>query len=80
MSSFQSKEQFLKQFEAIVEGIKQTKTRVGNKLDDEKVKRDELSAQLMSLVDLQRKYAMCVKKFTVECQRNAELSARLASV
>lgn len=80
MSNAQSKEQFLKQLESIVEGVKQTKTKVRNKCEDEKAKRDGLNSQLMCLIEQQRKYANAVKQFTIECQRNEDLLLRLKSM
>lgn len=77
MSNLQSKEQFLNQFDAIVDGVRQTKIKVKNKCDDEKAKRDGLNAQLLCLVEQQRKYVAAVKQFTTECQRNEELLKRL---
>lgn len=77
MSNAQSKEQFLKQLESIVDGVKQTKIKVRNKCDDEKAKRDGLNGQLMCLIEQQRRYAAAVKQFTSECQRNETLQARL---
>lgn len=77
MSNAQSKDQFLKQLETIVEGVKQTKVKVRNKCEDEKAKRDGLNAQLMCLVEQQRRYAAAVKQFTAECRRNEDLQKRL---
>ncbi|XP_055637775.1 coiled-coil domain-containing protein 93 isoform X2 [Toxorhynchites rutilus septentrionalis] len=76
MLSFSSREQFLQQFENIVEGIRVNKTKVKRKCDDERAKRDGLNAQLLCLVEQQRKYAATVKQLTVECQRNEALLAR----
>lgn len=80
MSNAQSREQFLQQLETIVDGVKQTKTKVKNKCDDEKAKRDGLNAQLLCLVEQQRKYAAAVKQFTSDCKRNEDLMLRLKSL
>lgn len=80
MANVQSREQFIKQFESILDGIKQSKTKVQNKYDDEKAKRDGLNAQLLCLVEQQRKYATAIKQFTKECQRNEELLVKLNSL
>lgn len=77
MSNTTSREHFLKQLDTIVGGVKQTRTKVRNKCEDEKAKRDGLNGQLTCLVEQQRKYAVAVKQFTIECKRNAELLARL---
>lgn len=71
---------FLKQLEAIVTGVKQTKAKVHARCADERAKRDGLNAQLQCLVEQQRKYATAVKEFTAECRRNAELVARLRAL
>lgn len=76
MQSFSSREQFVQQFETIVEGIRTTKAKVKTKCDDERTKRDGLNAQLLCLVEQQRKYAATVKQLTAECQRNEALLRR----
>lgn len=80
MTTPQSREQFLKQFEAIVDGVKQTHNKVRQKCDDEKVKRDALNSQLMHLIEQQRKYATAVKQLTRECQRCEALMMHLKSI
>lgn len=76
MQSFNSREQFAQQFETIVEGIRTNKAKVKAKCDDERAKRDGLNAQLLCLVEQQRKYAATVKQLTAECQRNEALLRR----
>ncbi|EAT40713.1 AAEL007572-PB [Aedes aegypti] len=76
MQSFNSREQFVQQFETIVEGIRNNKAKVKTKCDDERAKRDGLNAQLLCLVEQQRKYATTVKQLTAECQRNEALLRR----
>lgn len=76
MQSFNSREQFVQQFETIVDGIRNNKTKVKKKCDDERAKRDGLNAQLLCLVEQQRKYAATVKQLTAECQRNEALLRR----
>lgn len=80
MTNPNAREQFIKQFEQIVAGVKQTQIKVKCKCDDEKAKRDGLNGQLMSLIEQQRKYAAAVKQLTKECQKNEALSARLKSI
>ncbi|XP_058448225.1 coiled-coil domain-containing protein 93 isoform X2 [Malaya genurostris] len=77
MQSFSSREQFVQQFENIVAGIRANKAKVKKKCDDERAIRDGLNAQLLCLVEQQRKYAATVKQLTVECQRNEILLSRL---
>ncbi|XP_052894356.1 coiled-coil domain-containing protein 93 [Anopheles moucheti] len=77
MQSPHSREQFVQQFETIVEGIRATKAKLKKKCDDEKAKRDGLNAQLLCLMEQQRKYAATVKQLTMECQRNETLMQHL---
>uniref|UniRef100_A0A8D8FT46 Coiled-coil domain-containing protein 93 n=1 Tax=Culex pipiens TaxID=7175 RepID=A0A8D8FT46_CULPI len=80
MQTYNSREQFVQQFEQIVEGVRVNKTKVQKKCDDERAKRDALNAQLLALVEQQRKYAATVKQLTAECQRNEVLQAKLQQV
>ncbi|XP_064647994.1 coiled-coil domain-containing protein 93-like isoform X2 [Lineus longissimus] len=70
MSSAANKEQFLKQFEQIVEGIKQNRIKVEKKKQDEKMRRDALNDQHLDLVEKQRLYFKTVKEFKEECRKN----------
>uniref|UniRef100_A0A336L1U4 Coiled-coil domain-containing protein 93 n=1 Tax=Culicoides sonorensis TaxID=179676 RepID=A0A336L1U4_CULSO len=63
MSSPAVRDQFLKQFESIVMGIKENKNKVMKRLESEKAKKQELNATLLALLDLQRKYVAATKKF-----------------
>jgi hypothetical protein len=69
MTTIQSKEQFLKKFEEITEGVSTTKSKVRRKNDEEKTKRDQLNAELLSFIELQRKYAAMIKQFRTACER-----------
>lgn len=80
MKNPHSREEFLKQLEDIVDGVKQTQSKVRMKCNDEKAKRDILNTKLMGLVDLQRKYAAAIKQLTKECQRCENLSLYLKSI
>uniref|UniRef100_A0A182NAN8 Coiled-coil domain-containing protein 93 n=1 Tax=Anopheles dirus TaxID=7168 RepID=A0A182NAN8_9DIPT len=80
MQTPHSREQFVQQFETIVEGIRATKIKLKKKCDDEKAKRDGLNAQLLCLVEQQRKYAATVKQLTMECQRNEALMQHLKAL
>ncbi|CAG2060530.1 unnamed protein product [Timema podura] len=71
------KEQFMKQFDAIVEGIKQNKVKVERRKSEERRRRDQLSQQLQSLVEQQRRYVAAVRQVTIECRRNEALLAQL---
>nr|CAD7203393.1 unnamed protein product [Timema douglasi] len=77
MSSASGKEQFMKQFDAIVEGIKQNKVKVERRKSEERRRRDQLSQQLQSLVEQQRRYVAAVRQVTIECRRNEALLAQL---
>ncbi|CAL7944258.1 unnamed protein product [Xylocopa violacea] len=77
MASTSGKEQFLKQFEAIVAGVKRTKAKVEKRCADERNRRDELSRQLVTLIEQQRKYVAAVRQLTIECRKNEALLAQL---
>lgn len=80
MANLHAREQFVVRFEAIVEGVRQTKAKVRNKFEDEKAKRDGLNAQFTSLVEQQRKYAAAVKQFKKDCDRNEQLAKQLRAL
>ncbi|XP_014483645.1 PREDICTED: coiled-coil domain-containing protein 93 [Dinoponera quadriceps] len=77
MASASGKEQFLKQFETIVAGVKRNKAMVEKRCADEKNRRDALSRQLVTLVEQQRKYVAAVRQLTIECRKNEALLAQL---
>ncbi|CAL1689800.1 unnamed protein product [Lasius platythorax] len=77
MASSSGKEQFLKQFETIVAGVKRNKAMVEKRCTDEKNRRDALSRQLVILVEQQRKYVAAVRQLTIECRKNEALLAQL---
>nr|XP_012214451.1 PREDICTED: coiled-coil domain-containing protein 93 [Linepithema humile]XP_012214452.1 PREDICTED: coiled-coil domain-containing protein 93 [Linepithema humile]XP_012214453.1 PREDICTED: coiled-coil domain-containing protein 93 [Linepithema humile] len=77
MASASCKEQFLKQFETIVAGVKRNKAMVEKRCTDEKTRRDALSRQLVTLIEQQRKYVAAVRQLTIECRKNEALLAQL---
>ncbi|XP_015185937.1 PREDICTED: coiled-coil domain-containing protein 93 isoform X1 [Polistes dominula] len=77
MASTSGKKQFLKQFEAIVAGVKRNKSMVEKRCADEKNRRDDLSQQLVMLIEQQRKYVVAVRQLTIECRKNEALLAQL---
>lgn len=58
MTNQQSKEQFIKKLEDIVEGVVNTKIKFKRKNDEEKSRKDEMNSELLSFVDVSRKYAL----------------------
>ncbi|XP_028899169.1 coiled-coil domain-containing protein 93 isoform X2 [Zeugodacus cucurbitae] len=80
MSSAQGREEFVKQFEAILTGVKQTEQKVRQKYNEECGRRDALNAELQSLHEVQRQYAAAVKQLTKECQRCEQLQQHLKSI
>lgn len=80
MSNMHAKEQFVLQLEQIVDGVGQTKLKIKNRLETEKSKRDELNAQLSTLVEQQRKYTVVLKQFTKDCERNEHLVKELKAL
>lgn len=57
------KDEFVVKFGQIVDSIIQNKTKVEQRLQIEKTKRDELNKEYIDLVELQRLYFMAVKQF-----------------
>ncbi|XP_037895202.1 coiled-coil domain-containing protein 93 isoform X2 [Glossina fuscipes] len=80
MMSSHGREEFIKQFETIVHGVKQTETKVRAKYNEEKRRRDMLTEELQGLIELQRQYATAVKQLTRECQRCEQLQQHLKSI
>jgi hypothetical protein len=79
MASASGREQFLKQFEQIVEGVKQNRMKVEKRKQEEKMKRDQLNDSYMEFTEKQRLYFKTVKDFQEECRRNEILNAKLQS-
>lgn len=77
MSSPANKEQFLKQFEQIVEGVKQNKEKVEKRKQEEKMKRDRFNDEHLDLIEKQRLYFKTVKDFKEECRKNEILLSKL---
>ncbi|GBP19895.1 Coiled-coil domain-containing protein 93 [Eumeta japonica] len=70
MSSPKKREQFMTQLESIVEWVKQTVKKVEQKYKDEKEKKAALNNEYSHLLDLQRQYAITLKKLTEERRRS----------
>ncbi|XP_072029875.1 coiled-coil domain-containing protein 93-like [Amphiura filiformis] len=79
MASQSAKEQFLKQFEQIVDGVKQNKAKVEKKKQEEKMRRDQLNDTYLDLVEKQRLYFKTVRDFKEECRKNEILLAKVPS-
>ncbi|XP_011312094.1 coiled-coil domain-containing protein 93 isoform X2 [Fopius arisanus] len=77
MASVSGKEQFLKQFEAIISGVKRNREKVEKKCAEEKERRFNLNKDLVTLVEQQRKYVAAVRQLTIECRKNEALLGRL---
>uniref|UniRef100_A0A8B9GIX0 Coiled-coil domain-containing protein 93 n=1 Tax=Amazona collaria TaxID=241587 RepID=A0A8B9GIX0_9PSIT len=63
MSSSGSREQFLRQMEQIVEGIKQNRMKMEKKKQENKMRRDQLNDEYLELLEKQRLYFKTVKEF-----------------
>uniref|UniRef100_A0A8C9DQY2 Coiled-coil domain-containing protein 93 n=1 Tax=Prolemur simus TaxID=1328070 RepID=A0A8C9DQY2_PROSS len=63
MSSPASRDQFLRQMEQIVEGIKQSRMKMEKKKQENKMRRDHLNDQYLELLEKQRLYFKTVKEF-----------------
>uniref|UniRef100_A0A8B9KKN7 Coiled-coil domain-containing protein 93 n=1 Tax=Astyanax mexicanus TaxID=7994 RepID=A0A8B9KKN7_ASTMX len=78
MASSGAKEQFLRQMEQIVEGIKQNRIKMEKKKQENKMRRDQLNDDYLELLDKQRLYFKTVKDFKEEDQaedENSEMKA-----
>ncbi|XP_053295968.1 coiled-coil domain-containing protein 93 isoform X5 [Pleuronectes platessa] len=77
MSSSAAKEQFLRQMEQIVEGIKQSRIKMEKKKQGNKMRRDRLNDEYLELLDKQRLYFKTVKDFKEECRKNEMLLSKM---
>nr|XP_058908521.1 coiled-coil domain-containing protein 93 isoform X2 [Kogia breviceps] len=66
MASPASRDQFLRQMEQIVEGIKQSRMKMEKKKQENKMRRDQLNDQYLELLEKQRLYFKTVKEFKEE--------------
>lgn len=62
MSSARKREEFMVQFESIVEWVNQTVRKVEQKFKSEKEQKAALHAEYSRLMDVQRQYAAALKK------------------
>uniref|UniRef100_F6Y444 Coiled-coil domain-containing protein 93 n=1 Tax=Ciona intestinalis TaxID=7719 RepID=F6Y444_CIOIN len=67
-------QQYLKQFEKIVEGVKGNKIKVEKKRQEEKMKRNVLHDRYTELVEKHREYVKTIQSFQEECRKNEILS------
>ncbi|XP_027878504.1 coiled-coil domain-containing protein 93 isoform X3 [Xiphophorus couchianus] len=77
MSSAAARDQFLRQMEQIVEGIKQSRIKMEKKKQENKMRRDQLNDEYLELLDKQRLYFKTVKDFKEECRKNEMLLSKL---
>nr|XP_019955166.1 PREDICTED: coiled-coil domain-containing protein 93 [Paralichthys olivaceus] len=77
MSSSAAKEQFLRQMEQIVEGIKQSRIKMEKKKQENKMRRDRLNDEHLELLDKQRLYFKTIKDFKEECRKNEMLLSKM---
>uniref|UniRef100_A0A8D0HII1 Coiled-coil domain-containing protein 93 n=1 Tax=Sphenodon punctatus TaxID=8508 RepID=A0A8D0HII1_SPHPU len=77
IASSGSREQFLRQMEQIVEGIKQNRMKMEKKKQENKMRRDQLNDEYLELLEKQRLYFKTVKEFKEECRKNEMLLSKL---
>ncbi|KAM9302474.1 coiled-coil domain-containing protein 93 [Gastrophryne carolinensis] len=77
MASSGTREQFLRQMEQIVDGIRQNRNKMEKKKQENKMRRDQLNDQYLDLLDKQRLYFKIVKEFKEECRKNEVLLSKL---
>ncbi|XP_063144795.1 coiled-coil domain-containing protein 93 [Candoia aspera] len=77
MASSSARDQFLRQMEQIVEGIKQNRMKLERKKQENKMRRDQLNDEYLELLEKQRLYFKTVKEFKEECRKNEMLLSKL---
>uniref|UniRef100_A0AC11CF91 Coiled-coil domain containing 93 n=1 Tax=Ovis aries TaxID=9940 RepID=A0AC11CF91_SHEEP len=77
MASSASRDQFLRQMEQIVEGIKQSRMKMEKKKQENKMRRDQLNDQYLELLEKQRLYFKTVKEFKEEGRKNEMLLSKM---
>ncbi|XP_044294164.1 coiled-coil domain-containing protein 93 isoform X1 [Varanus komodoensis] len=77
MASSSARDQFLRQMEQIVEGIKQSRMKMEKKKQENKMRRDQLNDEYLELLEKHRLYFKTVKEFKEECRKNEMLLAKL---
>ncbi|CAG9759776.1 unnamed protein product [Ceutorhynchus assimilis] len=75
MQSLSGKEEFLEQFQKIVDGVRSNRLKIENKVLEEKWKRDHVAGSLQNLLELQRACAIAVKQLSLECKNYESLMA-----
>ncbi|KAB1279413.1 Coiled-coil domain-containing protein 93, partial [Camelus dromedarius] len=77
MASPAARDQFLRQMEQIVEGIKQSRMKMEKKKQENKMRRDQLNDQYLELLEKQRLYFKTVKEFKEEGRKNEVLLSQV---
>ncbi|XP_067843379.1 coiled-coil domain-containing protein 93 isoform X2 [Heptranchias perlo] len=77
MASTAARDQFLRQMEQIVEGIKQNRMKLEKKKQENKMRRDQLNDEYLELLEKQRLYFKTVKEFKEECRKNEMLLTKM---
>ncbi|CAJ0953598.1 unnamed protein product [Ranitomeya imitator] len=74
MASSGTREQFLRQMEQIVDGIRHNRNKAGGHMEKKKqlnkMRRDQLNDEYLEMLEKQRLYFKTVKEFKEECRRN----------
>lgn len=71
------REQFLKQFENMVDGVKQNRSKLERRREEEKLKRDKLNEEFLELIEKGRTYFKLIRDFQEECRKNEILTNQL---
>ncbi|XP_039769495.1 coiled-coil domain-containing protein 93 isoform X2 [Ornithorhynchus anatinus] len=77
MASPATRDQFLRQLDQIVDGIKQNRIKMEKQKQENKMRRDELNDEHLGLLDKQRLYFKTVKDFKEECRKNEALLSKV---
>lgn len=77
MASSGTREQFLRQMEQIVDGIRQNRNKMEKKKQENKMRRDQLNDEYLEMLEKQRLYFKTIKEFKEECRKNEMLLSKL---
>jgi hypothetical protein len=79
LRSSRSRDDFLAQFRAILQGLTARKEQMLRARDASAAARDAAERAYLAVVDSQRRYFAAVKEFRLECDRNDQLQAALGA-
>lgn len=73
MKTSGGKEEFITQFQNILESVRQSKIKVEQKSSEVKQERDNLCLSLQTLIEQQRKYVTAIRQLSIEYRKHEAL-------